>query len=111
MSGKLPEGVVLEVRDDVDMVEHLERLKNKETITINGKKYAMPLKIEPELVGTRYYFVNFDWERGYYAQSRCWNNRKEEFIALENKTLFATEQECKDVADAFNAALRGDCNE
>jgi len=84
------------------------RLK-PETIKINGKEYAAPLRVAPDL-GAIYWTIAFN-NGGFVCNKSEWDDLIMDNGRFNANNCFATEQDCQAVADAFNAILRGDCNE
>ena len=84
------------------------RLK-PETITISGKEYTAPLRVAPA-VGTKYFVLSTNCCK-LVTGFNVWDNRVADNNYLKNGHVFATEQDCQAVADAFNAILRGDDSE
>lgn len=89
-----------------DWTDDEYRLKPK-TITIDGKEYAAPLRVAPE-IGTKYWVCNFNFTTGFESWSVSWEGDSDDNCLLEKRHVFATKEDCKVVADAFNAILRGD---
>jgi hypothetical protein len=81
------------------------RLK-PETITINGKEYAAPLRVAPNL-DTEYWTVCF-CNGAFMAYESIWENHRIDNGRFNAKNCFATHEDCQAVADAFSAILRGD---
>ena len=102
------------------------RLK-PETITINGKEYAAPLRVAPELGAECFYYYktysvgsltwcgsgnnSFYYHQIYRVGSLTWRGSSNDIEKLDNHIVFANKQDCQAVADAFNAILRGDDND
>jgi len=91
-------------QDDINpqWQEHWQYRLKPEIITINGKEYAAPLRVAPEL-GTKYFWYSSICG----VKNDIWGNDPVDNQRLAANMVFATEQDCKAVADAFNAILRG----
>jgi len=81
------------------------RLKPR-TITINGKKYNAPLSVAPDF-GAEYWVIQFSFAFGFYASLQEWLESELDISALQESHAFETEQDCQEVAGAFNEILAG----
>lgn len=81
------------------------RLK-PETITINGKEYAAPLRVAPYL-GAEYWWYSSICG----VKNDIWSNDCMDRERLSSNCVFVLHDDCQAVADAFNAILTGDDNE
>jgi len=77
-----------------------------ETITINGKEYAAPLRVAPE-PGTKYYWYSSICG----VKNDIWGNDCLDNERLSSNCVFVLHDDCQAVADAFNVILTGDDNE
>jgi hypothetical protein len=74
----------------------------QDTITINGKEYNAPLRVEPE-IGSIYWVIY-----RYHASMQVWDGYDVDKKRLQYGEVFASKEDCQAVADALNAILRGD---
>ena len=77
------------------------------TIVVNGesKEYNAPLNVVP-VVGDEYWMIELNYN-GYQAESTRWLDDANDRKALKNNLVFATQEDCQAVADAFSEILAG----